>query len=1055
MPVCSQYNSSMDMVRLNLADRPRNEFTAETEFKKESFWAKRLSRRFKEKIAAGMMLGATLMGPGAAVEARGSGGQLKEDTEISTSTKPEWPGGHSTFFTRDESGEKHFNPWALIAPFQVELGVETTRQEKTTFEVPYEYSRLFDSGEPLNPGDHQKLAEYIDQKLKQEFADKLYGFGFSEDVYKTHHSGAEEPADVQITGMSITGFASPEGPQSKGPDTLKPGFIDVENLNLAMKRAETAMGLTSESLKKLGLTVEELEDAAKRMNVEEVQFSDAEMSELADLAAGENGADPLEKIFNLTVKYNDGQITDPAVLDSLDEIIGSKRKIKITVNYEADQKKVVLIPVPWLVFLPLFRRRKKEDQPPDQAPVIAPDPEPAAEPAPRSEPRPEPKPESLPEIPAKISETDLPDPNSPEYLDMEEKAWITDLHIYIENENAIKRGLDYRAMANDMYYRYDNFKDERERENYLAVKMLESWREHDIICRKEAGVGDLEAGLDYKNDEGQIKWAKVHARAILRLVRLKMTSKIAEQQSWAEIIEPEVQKFILRRADRYAEPEKKQEAEALAGIPEATASKEIVVPQEAKTEAPEESIDQKEREAALSDFERASQIKEKLRRLYEELGRKSRHLAEIKEEIETAKKTGKTTLDIAGRKEEKEKTEDEIATLKREIKNLEKELKKLEKSPGWFFTRRLNDAFEKAYKFLGNREKPEESRGEAEQPKVKPEEVKSEEIKPETVQEIGTQEQAEKRPRESIRRGFRGTWNWVKERFKTFWKDGGFLGEFRQAEMLRRGTKYSATNTESMAGLIKTEWNIDDPDAVQDIVGEFIKSKGADLTAEEFIRGVDEVSKKRKEENDDEKDYIIKTAIGELKERTAKARGQATSETVLTQENLKQVEDEMRAELDRISAGAMIKDARGFAKVMRKNLDKNWWLRYMYGAAEVGVLGWLFYQSALKSLGRDIVLAPEGTASVPIPEGVIPEGAAGETRQMLDHYWGVAKGLWAENGVTNPTNEQIMEVTKTLAKDNNVAVPEWGIGGDRLHTRLPVHWVLVKGGLAIIRASLG
>ena len=151
------------------------------------------------------------------------------------------------------------------------------------------------------------------------------------------------------------------------------------------------------------------------------------------------------------------------------------------------------------------------------------------------------------------------------------------------------------------------------------------------------------------------------------------------------------------------------------------------------------------------------------------------------------------------------------------------------------------------------------------------------------------------------------------------------IGEVRQAEMMRKGTAFAANNAEAMSQLIKTEWNIDNPDAIQEIVNEVLKTEkktGISLTNEQFGELIGQVSKDRKEANDDEKNYIIKNTIEDLKANLAKARGQATSEAVLTQENLVQVEAEMKTELNKLSDAALVRDTKDFAKVMRNNLDK-------------------------------------------------------------------------------------------------------------------------------------
>ena len=135
----------MEIIRLNLRETPTQNATETTEmagatereaagdrvdkmtdaevdqgFRQESFWARRISTRFKEKIVVGAMLGTALLSP-AAVEAQGKGFPLKKDTQISETTEGKWPEGHLNFYSRGVDGRVHFNPWGILFPAQLEI----------------------------------------------------------------------------------------------------------------------------------------------------------------------------------------------------------------------------------------------------------------------------------------------------------------------------------------------------------------------------------------------------------------------------------------------------------------------------------------------------------------------------------------------------------------------------------------------------------------------------------------------------------------------------------------------------------------------------------------------------------------------------------------------------------------------------------------------------------------------------------------------------------------------------------------------------------------------
>ena len=555
------------------------------EFKKEGFWARYFPKRLREKIGVGAAAGMMLLNPSFS-EGR-SGSQLKSDTEI-TNTTVENKGSdwHWTrAMIRGEDGKTYFNPWVvLLSPGQAERFWETIEHKRTVFELPYEYSRLFDTGKPLSQEDQNKITEWIVQKLKQEFGEKVSMFGLwdadkgslgARDVYRTEHPESGGSEHAKITGISIMGYASFDGPQAKGPDSLKPGRVgvDPENLDLGMTRAKAALGLTEEGLKKLGVSQEQWDEAAKVLGGRELSPSDAEMADLADLAKGEAGADPLEQIFHLTVKYNDyleakkdnlgtsDPYLDP-MMGKLDEIIGSKRKVKITITYEENKKETTLIPIPLLPLIFLLRLRKGK----------------------KPQPEPEPTPEPPTEPPIPPTEPPMPpeEPPTPEDKNQEEEVWIRDLYVYFEDPDTIRLGLSYEAIADELHSRFDSFGNDGERIDFLTLKILQGWKEKDKAARQEAGDSDLETGLDYENQPQQIKWAKKHAKALLWVVKVRMgADERGETRSYTSIMEPRVRRMILRETLRHGGKVEKSEKEE----PETISTKSETLEPEEKSEA--------------------------------------------------------------------------------------------------------------------------------------------------------------------------------------------------------------------------------------------------------------------------------------------------------------------------------------------------------------------------------------------------------------------------------------------------------------------------------------
>jgi hypothetical protein len=470
---------------------------------------------------------------------------LVEERTESESWRPEIPGAHFTFLEKDEKGEIRFNPWSILAPVQVELSRVIEKENRASFRIPYEYCRLFAAGkeakEPLRPEDQDKVVSWIDNELKKQMVDVLHGLDMSKRVYGVYHEEEESIRNLKIKDIHVTGLASPEGLREKGPATLIPGAIDKENIALAETRASAAADFTKESLSKLGFSSEVIEKAkamAEQVQAKEVQFTDDELRELAAVAQSESGADDLEKIFNLIVKYNDNLVRDKETLAVLDRTVATKRGVEVTVFYEGSRTEKLLVPIPLIIppiIFEISRRRRKdfgggERKLPPQA-----GPQPT---------------ERIPRDPALediIRKTPLPEEGT--YEQMEEATIIDDLYVFFDEPSTLKRGLDYRKIADSIFNAYDGFRNKEDREIFAAAQILDGWKKHDANARREAGwrEEDLFAGLDYENQPKQIQWARVHGRAIVDLVEAK---KQQPTEDYLTLLERQVKRLIQRRTFR-------------------------------------------------------------------------------------------------------------------------------------------------------------------------------------------------------------------------------------------------------------------------------------------------------------------------------------------------------------------------------------------------------------------------------------------------------------------------------------------------------------------------
>jgi hypothetical protein len=294
--------------------------------------------------------------------------QIKKSEKL-TQRKLQWPKIRTTFFEGvDEEKNPKLNIRSLAAVLQAEIPFVDKTNGKITIQLPFKYTCLFAEDEksekPLNPDDLKKAEEFIDQEFKNQFAEILYGWDWSKRVYA--HSQQEKPEKLAIKSIEVTGTVSSKGQRGKGPETIKPGNVDQDNMGLAMKHGKVGLSLTKEWLERSGVNLQQLEEHAFKVQAKEIQYTDTELLNLENYASKMPGYDVMERIFNLHRNYNLGMIKDKHIVDRLDQLIGTKRMVKITINYEKNEKRRILIPIPLLPIIiglslyGLIRRRNSK-----------------------------------------------------------------------------------------------------------------------------------------------------------------------------------------------------------------------------------------------------------------------------------------------------------------------------------------------------------------------------------------------------------------------------------------------------------------------------------------------------------------------------------------------------------------------------------------------------------------------------------------------------------------------------------------------------------------------
>jgi len=268
-------------------------------------------------------------------------------------------------------------------------------------------------------------------------------------------------------------------------------------------------------------------------------------------------------------------------------------------------------------------------------------------------------------------------------------------------------------------------------------------------------------------------------------------------------------------------------------------------------------------------------------------------------------------------------------------------------------------------------------------------------------------------------------WGWLKERGKGIWNFG--IWEFHQAERFRSKTKEVANDTDALATLIQQERNLSLEEAqaeAQEITNELKKNNLEGIgTAEFYQANSDIISDRKKKENDEEIEYIIKSSGNDLLDKLAEYRGEA-GQDVLTQENKLAFQADLRGELNKLRDGAFRKDFVNFAKLMRRNLDENWYRRYVWGSVEA--LAWIGVGWASMTF-----LATKEAAIVAAKAVAGGAGGAEAAREFVEkgmhgNVWNTLKEM-AQNGPGHftPTGEQLKEWSQAVLDSIKHYEPEW------------------------------
>ena len=182
--------------------------------------------------------------------------------------------------------------------------------------------------------------------------------------------------DVEITGIKITGLASPEGRDAR---SVVPGSVDQANEDLAMQRARIALDQGVEpALLRMGVSPELIQERTT-LSATEVQFSKQQYDALYNLARkhGFDGGLRHDVVYRLLGAANRGKLTglNQAEKQLLESVLDASRGAVITVTLREKPNVPLVTPSPgaqesspishsFLIpaIIPWFRRRREADQ---------------------------------------------------------------------------------------------------------------------------------------------------------------------------------------------------------------------------------------------------------------------------------------------------------------------------------------------------------------------------------------------------------------------------------------------------------------------------------------------------------------------------------------------------------------------------------------------------------------------------------------------------------------------------------------------------------------------
>jgi len=269
-----------------------------------------------------------------------------------------------------------------------------------------------------------------------------------------------------------------------------------------------------------------------------------------------------------------------------------------------------------------------------------------------------------------------------------------------------------------------------------------------------------------------------------------------------------------------------------------------------------------------------------------------------------------------------------------------------------------------------------------------------------------------------------------------------------KAEKFRRGTKNVAEKASAFADDIEQQQNFSSVEAAQTDAMEIGDTTGLDASAVEKLS--QEVTDRKIKDNDARINEIIIIVVAGLEEKLKKYKGDR-GENVLTEDAKDKIAIDLQKRLNDMRYSTIGADEKAIKKMLRENLDPDWWHRYVWAGLELAGASTIVYLGGPLLASKFVAMKTGGVASKEVAQVA-----------LKDTVWAEAKRQLVAHGVTNPNPAQIQQIATKFCADSGISVMEGGkviwaktAGGKFVDTVLAKGMAIkISGGLKLIAGML-